>query len=30
MPACATRKTITDQATIRNLFLSVPDTDFRD
>jgi len=30
MPACATPKTIADQATIRNLFLPVPDTDFRD
>ena len=29
MPACATRKTIADQPTISNLFLPVPDTDFR-
>ncbi len=30
MPACATQKTIADQPTISNLFLPVPDTDFRD
>ncbi len=30
MPACATPETIADQATIRNLFLPVPDTDLRD
>ncbi len=30
MPACATQKIITDQPTICNLFLQVPDTDFRD
>ena len=29
MPACATQKTITDAAPISNLFLPVPDTDFR-
>jgi hypothetical protein len=30
MPACATQKTIADAAPISNLFLPVPDTDFRD
>ena len=30
MPACATQKTIADQPSISNLFLPVPDTDFRD
>ncbi len=30
MPACATPKTIADQTTICNLFLPLPDTDFRD
>jgi hypothetical protein len=30
MPACATKETLTDQPTICNLFLPVPDTDFRD
>jgi len=30
MPACATQKTIADQPPISNLFLPVPDTDFRD
>ena len=30
MPACATQKTIADQPTMSNLFLPVPDTDFRD
>ena len=30
MPACAASKTIADQATIRNLFLPLPDTDFRE
>jgi hypothetical protein len=30
MPACATQKTIADQPTNGNLFLPVPDTDFRD
>jgi len=30
MPACATQKTIVDQPLISNLFLPVPDTDFRD
>lgn len=30
MPACATPKTLTDQPTIGNLFLPIPDTDFRD
>ena len=30
MPACATRETIPETAAIRNLFLPVPDTDFRD
>jgi len=30
MPACATPKTIADQAAIRTLFLPVPDTDFRE
>jgi len=29
MPACATQKTIADQPSISNLFLPVPDTDFR-
>lgn len=29
MPACATQKTIADAAPISNLFLPVPDTDFR-
>ncbi len=30
MPACATQETIADQPTNGNLFLPVPDTDFRD
>ncbi len=30
MLACTTQKTITDQPAISNLFLPVPDTDFRD
>ena len=30
MPACATQETIADQPSISNLFLPVPDTDFRD
>jgi len=30
MPACATQEKITDQPAISNLFLPVPDTDFRD
>ena len=30
MPACATQKTIDDLAFVGNLFLPVPDTDFRD
>jgi len=30
MPACATPKSLADQTTICNLFLPLPDTDFRD
>ncbi len=30
MPACATQETIPETAPVSNLFLPVPDTDFRD
>ena len=30
MPACSTQNTLADQSPISNLFLPVPDTDFRE
>ena len=30
MPACATKQTLPEIVSVRNLFLPVPDTDFRD